>query len=85
MEAKILLLQLGKLIKWRSAHCNKDVNTTLDEIKSLLVPDLLAVSRGKTDFIQLKMDEFAALQIQGGELEPAMSVQSQICTDVLIS
>ena len=49
MEAKILLLQVGTLIKCQSVHRNKDVNTKLDEIKSLLVPELLAVSRGKTD------------------------------------
>ena len=85
MEAKTLLLQVGTLIKCQSAHHNQDVNTKLDEIKGLLVPELLAVSRGKTDLSQLKLDDFAALQIQGGELEPARSVQLQICTDVLIS
>ena len=81
----MLLLQVGAMIKCQSVHLNKGVNTNLDEIKSLLVPELLAVSRGKTDFGQLKLDDFAALQIQGEELEPARSVQLHICTGVLIS
>ena len=85
MEAKTLLLQVSTLIKCQSAHHNQDVNANLDETKSLLVPELLVVSREKTDFSQLKLDHFAALQIQGGELVPVRSVQLQICTDVLMS
>lgn len=75
VDAKLLLLQIGTIIKCQSVHNDEDTSRKLKEIKSLIAPKLLAVPELNTDLSHLRLDDFADLQIQTGELKPARYIE----------